>query len=414
MMPRLTRVVREGLGIALCLSALSCGGGGGGKLAPPGPPPPPTGNNVVSVIVDEGPLPTTNPTVNTLYTTITVCFPGSVVNCQTIDHIEVDTGSYGLRILAPVMNATLNLPVQLASSGNSLVECTQFVDGYSWGPVVLADVQIGGESAASLPIQSIGDPRFTTVPADCSTTGNAEDTVATFGANGILGIGPFELDCPVCETQVIAGTYYSCTSTTCTGTTVSATSQVPNPVPKFATDNNGTIIQLPSVANAGAATVTGTLTFGIDTQSNNASGTETVLTVNDFAELTMVFNGINWTQSFIDSGSNGIYFTDANITACTTMNLTEFYCPGSNLTLPLTIQGANGVMTNNLTFLVGNAQTMLSNPAAANYGVFPLLAGSNSNPQSFDFGLAFFYSRRVATAIEGATTTAGTGPYIAF
>jgi hypothetical protein len=412
-MRRLTRVLGEGLGIVLCLSALSCGGGGSSNLGPPAPPPP-TGNNVVTVTVDEGPLPTTNAAVNTLYTTITVCFPGSAVNCQTIDHIEVDTGSYGLRILAPVMNATLNLPVQLASNGDSLVQCTQFVDGYSWGPVVLADVQIGGESAASLPIQSIGDARFTTVPADCSGTGTAEDTVAAFGANGILGIGPFALDCPACETQVIPGTYYACTATTCTGTTVPAASQVPNPVTKFATDNNGTIIQLPSVANAGAATVTGTLTFGIDTQSNNVSGTETVLTVNDVAELTMVFNGTNWTQSFIDSGSNGIYFTDASITACTTMGLTDFYCPGNNLTLPLTIQGANGVMTNNLTFLVGNAQTMLSNPAAANYGAFPLLAGTNPNPQSFDYGLAFFYSRRVATAIEGATTTAGTGPYVAF
>jgi hypothetical protein len=412
-MRRLTRFLGEGLGIALCLSALSCGGGGGSKLTPPTPPPP-TGNNVVSVIVDEGPLSTSNPTVNTLYTTITVCFPGSAVNCQTIDHIEVDTGSYGLRILAPVMNATLNLPVQMASNGDSLVQCTQFVDGYSWGPVVLADIQIGGESAASVPIQSIGDSRFTTVPADCSSVGGAEDTVAAFGANGILGIGPFELDCPACETTVEPGTYYACTPTTCTGTTVSAASQVPNPVTKFAADNNGTIIQLPSVANAGAATLTGTLTFGIDTQANNASGTETVFTVNDVAELTMVYNGTPLTKSFIDSGSNGIYFTDASITVCTTMGLTDFYCPGTNLTLPLTIQGANGVMTNNLTFLVGNAQTMLSNPAAANYGVFPLLAGTNPNPQSFDYGLAFYYSRRVATAIEGARTTAGTGPYVAF
>ena len=188
---------------------------------------------------------------------------------------------------------------------------------------------------------------------------------------------------------------------------------MPNPVTRFAKDNNGTIIQLPAVADAGAATVSGTLTFGIDTQSNNASGTESVFTVNDVAELTIVFNGTNWTQSFIDSGSNGIYFTDA-IAMCTGTNLTSFYCPASNLTLPVTIQGQNGVMTNNMTFKVGNAMTMLSNPAAANYGAFPLLAGSNPNAQSFDFGLAFFYSRRVATAIEGAVTTVGTGPYIAF
>ena len=407
----LTRALRAGLGLILCLAALSCGGGSG-MLGPPAPPP--TGNNVVSVIVDQGPLPTTNPTANTLYTSVTVCFPGSATNCQTIDHIEVDTGSYGLRLLAPVMNAALNLPVQLASNGNSLVQCTQFVIGYSWGPVVAADVLIGGETASSVPIQAIGDPRFTTVPADCSGTGTAQDTVAAFGANGILGIGPFALDCPLCETQVVPGTYYACTSTTCTGTTVVAASQVPNVVTKFAKDNNGSIIQLPSVANAGAATVTGTLTFGIDTESNNASGTQTVLTVDGNAELIMTFNGVSLSQSFIDSGSNGIYFTDANISLCTATNFTEFYCPANNLTLPLTIQGQNGVMTNNLTFQVGNALSMLNNPAAANFGAFPLLAGSNSNAQSFDFGLAFFYSRRVATAIEGSVTSAGTGPYIAF
>jgi Protein of unknown function (DUF3443) len=412
---RLTRALRDTLGIfALCLSALSCGGGGGGSnLAPPAPPTP-TGNNVVDVIVDEGPLPTTNPTANTLYTSVTVCAPGNAANCQTIDHIQVDTGSYGLRILAPVLNTTLNLPLQLASNGNTLVQCTQFVDGYSWGPVVVADIKVGGETAASVPIQAIGDSRFATVPADCSGTGTAEDTVAAFGANGILGIGPFELDCPVCETMVIAGTYYACTASACAGTTAAAASQVPNPVTRFAKDNNGTIIQLPSVGNAGAATVSGTLTFGIDTQSNNASGTELVFTVDQFAELIIVFNGTSWTKSFIDSGSNGTYFTDAGIALCTDVNLASFYCPAMNLTLPVTIQGQNGVMTNNMTFVVGNALTMLNNPAAANYGAFPLLAGSNPNPQSFDFGLAFFYSRRVATAIEGATTSVGTGPYVAF
>jgi hypothetical protein len=408
----LTRALRAGLGLILCLAAISCGGGSG-NLGPSAPPPP-TGNNVVNVIVDQGPLPTTNPTANTLYTSVTVCFPGSATNCQTIDHIEVDTGSYGLRILAPVMNATLNLPVQLASNGNSLVQCTQFVIGYSWGPVVAADVQIGGETVSSLPIQAIGDPRFTTVPADCSGTGMAQDTVAAFGANGILGIGPFAIDCPACETTVIPGTYYACTSTTCVGTMVPATTQVPNPVTKFAKDNNGSIIQLPSVANAGATTVTGTLTFGIDTQSNNASGTQTVLTVDGLAQLIVMFNGVSLAQSFIDSGSNGIYFSDANIALCTATNLTEFYCPANNLTLPATIQGQNGVMTNNLTFQVGNALTMLNNPAAVNYGAFPLLAGTNPNAQSFDFGLAFFYSRRVATAVEGAKTSAGTGPYVAF
>ena len=96
------------------------------------------------------------------------------------------------------------------------------------------------------------------------------------------------------------------------------------------------------------------------------------------------------------------------------MNLTQFYCPANTLTLGVSIQGQNGTIVPNAVFKVGNALTMLSNPAASSFGAFPNLAGTNPNVQSFDLGLAFYFSRRVATAIEGSVTTAGTGPYIAF
>ena len=270
------RALHAGLILALALSAIACGGGGGGHAAgpPPPPPPPPPANNVAGVVIDQGPANASS--LNTLFVSVTVCVPGSTTSCQTIDHIQVDTGSYGLRILAPVL--TLTLPVETLTNGNSLAECTQFVDGFSWGPVVTADLQIVGETAHSLPVQVIGDSRFTTIPAKCSSTGGTEeDTVASFGANGILGIGPFELDCGDCDT-VIHGLYYACAAS-CTDTTVPSNLQVPNPVTRFATDNNGSIIDVPSVAATGAANVSGSLIFGIDTQSNNASGTQTVLTV---------------------------------------------------------------------------------------------------------------------------------------
>jgi Protein of unknown function (DUF3443) len=403
----LMRAFRVGLGAVLCLSAISCGGGGSGGSTPP-PPPPPT-SNVVSVIVDQGP---TGNSVNTLFASVTVCAPGSTTSCQTIDHIQVDTGSYGLRLLAPL---TVTLPVQTLASGNSLVECTQFVDGFSWGPVALADITIAGETASSLPVQVIGDSRFTTVPTGCSGTGTAEDTVATFGANGILGIGPFELDCGDCDTNANEGVYYACANaTTCTETTVPTAMQVSNPVTHFAADNNGSIIDLPTVAATGAVTLTGSLIFGIDTQSNNQSGTQTVLTLDGMAELAMTFNGATLANSFIDSGSNGIFFADSDIPTCTAMGLTTFYCPGNTQTLGLSIQGQNGVMVNNLTFGVGNTQTMLNtNPT---FNVFPQLAGTlpAGNAGTFDYGLAFFYGKRVAVAVEGNKTSVGTGPYIAF
>jgi hypothetical protein len=403
------RVLRLQLGVALCLSAIACGGGGNSSSVGGPPPPPPPTSNVASVIADQGP---TNSSVNTLFTSVKVCVPGSTTSCQTIDHVQVDTGSYGLRILAPIL--TLTLPVVTLAGGGSLAECVQFVDGYSWGPVASADMTIAGETASSVPVQLIGDSRFATVPAACSSAGGTqEDTVAAFGANGILGIGPFELDCADCDVT-LHGLYYACAGTTCTDTLVPTNLQVPNPVTHFAADNNGSIIDLPVVPAAGEVTFTGSLIFGIDTQSNNQSGTQTVLTVSTLGDLTMTYNGQQppLTNSFIDSGSNGIYFTDATIPTCTGMNLTTFYCPGATLSQGLSIQGANGVMVNNLTFGVGNAQTMLmDNPS---FNVFPLLAGTNPTAGSFDYGLAFFYGKRVAVAVEGKTTSAGTGPYIAF
>jgi hypothetical protein len=406
------RALKMGLCAVLCLSAIACGGGGGGSSAGGGGGTPPPTNNTASVIIDEGP---SNASVNTLFTSVTICMPGSTSSCQTIDHVQVDTGSYGLRILAPVL--TLTLPIETLANGNSLAECTQFVDGFSWGPVVTADIQIAGETAHSLPVQVIGDSRLTNIPANCSGTGGTEeDTVSTFGANGILGIGPFELDCGDCDTAT-HGLYYAC-ATSCTDTTVPANQQVPNPVTHFAADNNGAIVVLPSVAAGGASNVMGSLIFGIDTQTDNASGTQTVLTVNDMAELLITFNGNSLANSFIDSGSNGIYFNDPSIVTCTappndpSSQIVNFYCPASTLSLEVSIQGMNGVMANNLTFGVGNTETMLNN----NFDAYPQLAGTipAGNAGTFDYGLPFFFGKRVAVAVEGATTKAGTGPYIAF
>jgi hypothetical protein len=407
---------RLGLCAALCLSALSCGGGGGSvaSLASGGSAPSggstPTGSNVVSVVVDAGPT-STSPDVNTLFTTVTVCVPGTST-CQTIDHVQVDTGSFGLRLLASVL--TLALPVQTLTNGASLVECTAFVDGYSWGPVALADVQISDEMASSVPVQVIGDPNFTNVPANCSSVGMAEDTVAAFGANGILGVGVFAQDCGSgCVTTVDNDVYYSCTSTLCEPTTVALANQVPDPVTLFAMDNNGVIIQLPTVAAQGAATVTGSMIFGIDTQTNNKSGSQTVLTVDSaFGDFTTVFNGQTLNQSFFDTGSNGLYFNDTSIAACSQTGLTDFYCPASAQSFSATLQGQNNVSAN-VSFSVGDADTLGGNDASL--VAFPTLAGPyTSSADTFDWGLPFYFGRTVYTAFESKTTSVGTGPYVAF
>lgn len=413
------RAVAGGLTLLLCLATLSCGGGSTPAASgSSGGGPPPAASNVAAVVVDEGPLSTTSPTVNILYASVTVCVPGSTTACQTIDHIQVDTGSTGLRILAPVL--TLSLPVTMASDGNSLAECTQFVDGYSWGPVASADIQISGESASSVPVQVIGTAGFAAVPAGCSSTNpNPEDTVAAFGANGILGIGVFEQDCGAdCATNADNSFYYSCSSTACVPIAATLSTQVLNPVPLFPTDNNGTIIDLPSVAGSGAATVSGSLIFGIDTQSNNESGTQTVLTVEPASapaplmpgDLTVVFNGTSLGDSFIDSGTNGIFFNDSAIPVCASPNA-GFYCPTGTLNLTATLVGVNSISAT-ADFSIANAETLFANPT---YAAYSTLGGIyTSSTTTFDFGLPFYFGRRVATAIESHTTSAGTGPYVAF
>ena len=97
-----------------------------------------TDPNVLALTVDRGP---DGNGVNRLYTTVTICKPGSQTQCQTIDHVLVDTGSVGLRLLASAVPASLQLSPLKNTSGNNLLACANFLDGsFAWGPMAVADV----------------------------------------------------------------------------------------------------------------------------------------------------------------------------------------------------------------------------------------------------------------------------------
>jgi len=382
------------LGLAACggggSSDLSGGGGGGGGGG--GTP----GSNVAPLTVDGGP---DQNSVNTPFVSVTVCSPGSTTNCTTVDHIEVDTGSYGLRIIASALPSSFTLPYEMDSNNNTIVECTVFADGISWGPVETADIQIAGEAASSVPIQIIGSSSFTTPPADCSSRGVTEDSVETFGANGILGVGAFVQD---------DGFYYTCPSGTCAPIDPSLNEEVSNPVAFFATDNNGVVVELPSVPAAGSTTLTGSLIFGIGTESNNALGSAKIYDLDpDTGNLSITFNNSTFSQSYIDSGSNANYFVDSSIPTCTS----GFFCPSGTLSLSATVTGINNASTA-VSFDVANADDLFNGNTS---GVaFNNLAAPESATDSFDFGLPFFLGRNVYTAIADQSTPGGNGPYIAF
>jgi hypothetical protein len=431
----------------------SGGGGGGG-----------TTTNTVPITVDSGPDPSVSYDVDTPFITITVCAPGSTTNCQTINHVEIDTGSYGLRIVSSVLSSSLATALQqeTAAGGNSVVECTEFADGFTWGPVKLADVQIGGESATQVPVQVMGDPAYnlssttggtttSEVPTSCSSTGPEEDSVATFGANGILGLGVFADDCgPACDASVSGtenpGFYFECPPSTwspgnqCKEIAIAESAQVTDPVFFFQTDNNGVIVQLPS-ASEGASTATGTLVFGIGTQGNNALNAATVLTADpSFGDVSATYTTRGGQQQFLpysyfDTGSNAYYFSDDSIPSgqsCSSYqgfnhtNPDAWFCPSTELNLSATAQGQNGTQAT-VNFSIGNAYALFQSSAGtvftdlgASMGTQPtdctsMSAATQDQSCSFDFGFPFFLGRNVYIAFAGANTAGGgMGPYFAY
>jgi hypothetical protein len=365
-------------------------------------------NNAAPVTVNAGPPGTAS--VDIPFVSVTVCVPGTAT-CQTIDYVSVDTGSSGLRIVASALSG-LALPQQTATTGSALAECMQFADGYTWGSVRLADVTVGGEVAHGIPVQIIGDPLLPVVPTDCSSSGPAENTVQTFGAYGLLGINQIVPDCGAyCAdtTNVGTGAYYSCSGSACTAVAVSDANQVSNPIPSFASDNNGAVLEFPTIPAAGAVSLAGTLVFGIGTAPNNSLGNASVQTIDANGDFTTVFNGTTFGTSFIDSGTNYLAFNDSSITQCTG-GLAGYYCPASTLSLMAQTRGINGV-TSTISFSVANTQTLFGSASDA---VFDDLAGTGLDNTSFDWGLPFFFGRSVFIALDGATTPGGKGPYVAY
>lgn len=394
-------------GAVLFASVPGCGGSGGSSSSSTTAP---YTQNVAPITVDSGPV---NNDVNVGFVSVTICQPGTS-NCQTIDHIDVDTGSSGLRLLSSVLSPTLNLTQQTDASGNAMVECLTFADGYVWGSVKTTDLTIAGEQAKSLPVQIIGDPNFAnSVPADCSNSGPAENTVSTFGANGIIGIGNFQADCgSVCATQAIPGTYYGCSLSGCFSEAVATTAQVQNPVGLFAADNNGSLIQMASVPAGGAATTSGSLIFGIGTQTNNALGGATVMNIDpNTGYVTAVISNNSYPDSYLDTGSSAFFLPQSFAQVCTSSQSGGYFCPSSTLSFSVIVQGTNGVSAA-ASFSVTNADTLFDTQPT--YAAFDNLAAINSDSTSIDLGLPFFFGRSVYTAIEDKTTPGGTGPYVAF
>lgn len=413
-MPSLHTAARHATA-TLLFALLGACGGGSGPSSPPTPPPvvtpPPNPTNVLPVSVNAGP---TGNEVNRPYVSVTICEPGSGTACTTIAHVLVDTGSVGLRLLASAIPPSLKLPRASSSTGEALVNCVQFVDKtYAWGPVVTADVQLGGKSVSGLGLQLVGDSGVAALGSACAS-GTAITSVNELGANGILGVGLGVVDCGNdCATRSANGSYFTCTDSTCTavrGVTVATAAQIKHPVPLFTSDNNGLLLDFPAVANAGVASVSGSLVFGIGTQDNNQAGSATALTTNGYGYITTAYAGQTLRTSYIDSGSNGLYFSAPAIPVCARTGYTDFFCPPALTTEAATLSGTNGASAS-ASFSIDNTIEMFS---VAGKAARPTLGGPSGDASTFDWGLPFFFGRRVFIGIAGRSSSLGAGPLYAF
>lgn len=406
--PPLVLVMTAGL-LCACVGSKNTSAGGG--------MPPPT-LNAMALTVDTGPAAASGQ-INHAYVTVKVCSPGSQSQCANIDHVLLDTGSSGLRLVGSVLAAAAVTPSRATDAqGQAVVECVTFGGGQTWGAVGGVDVTLAGEVAANLPVQILDDAGTgPPPPPTCGANGTLIDTVASIGANGLLGVGVFAQDCGAAcvSANPALPVYFGCSSAgTCTAENIALAAQVTNPVAMFAADNNGVIVKLPNLINAnGDVSIAGQLLFGIATQADNALPLTglTVLGTDATGHFTATYNGGTTSlPALIDSGSDAYAFDDPNMAVCAAGPYVGYYCPA---VAPQTVFAVNmgvGTMsaTNTVNFAVADPNSFVASAAALGN----LARGRGSI--RFTWGLPFFFGRAVYVGLEQRTAGTYTGPYFAY
>ncbi len=389
-----TRFLLFGLGLVL----FDCGGGGGSSQ--------PLSANQLSVS-----FLSTSAAINIPIVSVTVCTSSS--SCQTIPDVLVDTGSYGLRLASSALSLPTSNETQ---SGYTVWECAQFGSGDAWGPVAPLYVTLSGlTTTTEVPVQIVVGASASNTPGS-SGCSKSTSNVMSGGINGILGVGLLVYD---------GGEYDLCTSSSTSSScptvdaSLSPSKTVFDPAASFASDNNGVSLSFPSVPSGGSSSVSGIHSFGVGTQADNTPDSSvSFYGAPDFC-ISTTFKGTTYgsyssstcpssSMSFLDSGSNGLFFPDTTIPVCPG---SSWYCPASTLNLNASISGNNGsggANTASITFDIANPEN--SGSAYFNTGVLaaPDLGATTSG--TFDWGLPFFFGRTVFVVFDGSSSSLGKGP----
>lgn len=370
-------------------------------------------NNVAEIVIDKGPdsLPESRATTNILYTTIRVCSPGSITNCLSIDHVLLDTGSTGLRIINSNAIDALRLPRMLYNE--SLVnECTSFPRGYVWGSINYADVYWAHEIAPKITLQIIANTTAP-VPSSCLdfSPPNPIHTVSELRANAIMGIGNmvYDKESDVLGIESSGAGYYSCSNNSCSHINIPDTSQVSNIIAQFKdkTVTNGYLIQLPEVLESYTDILKGQIVFGLNTKSNNQISTQAkIFRAMPLGYITTIYaNQVKF--GLFDSGTNSIKVTSNTDPVIPVIHGELF----PSTPIMLTAQLADFAFAEpfyNLSdvnfMLISNQQVKPVLPYVGTYGGF----------SEFLWGIPFFIGKNVYFGINKATVNNESTPFVGY
>jgi hypothetical protein len=184
---------------------------------------------------------------------------------------------------------------------------------------------------------------------------------------------------------------------------------VQNPVGLLPVDNNGVIVQLPSVFPGGAPSADGFLILGIGTQANNIPPGVTTYPADPLrGEFFTVFNGTSF-NGVIDTGTSALLFPSGGVVPNCAAPNSFWFCPSSLTNLSATNEGAPGrVPSGVVSFQIGNFVSLI----VSGNKVFPDIGGNGTT--QFLWGLPFFFGRPVYIGIQGRVSSLGTGPYWAY
>jgi hypothetical protein len=391
----------------LVLAITGCNGGGsssggGGTNPVPTPLPTPTNTNLtVQVSANYGVSNSLCSNYNIPCVSVTICNPTSPTQCTTVNNILIDSGSFGLRVFSSTLGSVgSSLPIETQGS-NQIAECITYGDGSAnWGPVALANITLASQSTTeSIAMQLIN----ASYPGANNCSGaDTSGTPSDFGFNGILGVGPLTDD-------RTSGNYYECNTNTSTCIATNNPPQyVANPIAFLGNGfESGITFKFPAIGTSGATGAIGYAIFGVGSNSDNtpSSGVNMypIYPDQNFPIL-MSTSSPNISSSiaygFLDTGSNGIFFNDSNISQCG-----DWYCPANQLTLSASNTSTNGPIATSFNVAYSSNGNSSFNNLAGSFGDYDAY---------LDYGLPFFFGKTIYICFNGMTCNGVAGPYWAF